>query len=70
MNIAKLIESLPRVEQKKIWSVLDENLELVQYVASKDNRRRTAQKYIAKKYPNRNLILRFSHCKGLMTIPQ
>lgn len=69
-HINDFIRSLPRIVEKKVWKVLDENGTIVQYVGSTDNRKTTAQKYINEKYPDRVLKLTFSHFKGLMTIPQ
>jgi len=69
-HINDFLRSLPKIRQKKVWKVIDENGTIVQYVGSTDNRKRTAQKYIDEKYPSRTLRLVFSHFKGLMTIPQ
>ncbi len=67
-HINDFITSLPKIEKKKVWRVLDENGAVVQFVASTDNRKITAQKYIDEKYPQRDLTLLFSHFNGLITI--
>jgi hypothetical protein len=51
-----------------VWKVVDENGAVVQFVGSTDNRKSTAQKYIDDKYPGKDLILLFSHFKGLITL--
>ena len=70
MSVNGLIASLPRIEEKKVWKVVDKNGTVVQYVGSTDNRKRTAQAYINSKYPGQELNLVFSHFKGMMAIPQ
>jgi hypothetical protein len=67
-HINDFIGSLPRIVQRKVWKVTDENGTVVQYVGATDNRKRTAQKYIDGKYPGRSLNLTFSHFRGLMTL--
>lgn len=69
-HINDFIQSLPRIVQKKIWKVVDENGTVVQGVSATDNRKSTAQKYIDEKYPNRVLKLTFSHFGDLITIPR
>jgi hypothetical protein len=64
------IDSLPRIVEKKIWNVLDENGDVVQGVSASDNRKSTAQKYIDGKYPGRNLTLKFGGYRGYITIPR
>ena len=70
MNENDLIASLPRIVEKRVWKVMDENGAVVQCVASTDNRQSTAQKYIDGKYPGRALSLTFSHFNGLITLPR
>jgi hypothetical protein len=70
MHVNDFIGSLPKIRQRKVWKVLDSDGTIVQYVGATDNRKRTAQKYIDKKYPDRVLKLTFSHFRGLITIPQ
>jgi hypothetical protein len=62
------INSLPRIVQKKVWKVTDENGTVVQYVGSTDNRKSSAQAYIDDKYVGQSLTLTFSHFKGLTTL--
>jgi hypothetical protein len=69
MHINDFIGSLPKIREKKIWKVTDSNGTVVQYVSASDNRKTTAQKYINEKYPDRDLTLTFSHCKGFVTLP-
>jgi hypothetical protein len=69
MHVNDFIRSLPKITQKKVWKVLDENNTVVQYVGATDNRKATAQKYINAKYPDRILRLTFSHYNGLITLP-
>lgn len=70
MHVNDFIGSLPRIVEKKVWKVTDQDGTVVQYVGSTDNRKRTAQAYIDSKYPGKNLTLTFSHFKGLMTLPR
>ena len=67
-SVNEFIRSLPRIVQKKVWKVVDENGTVVQGVSATDNRKSTAQKYIDEKYPNRVLKLTFSHFNGLITV--
>ena len=69
-HINDFIGSLPRIVEKKIWNVLDENGNVVQGVSATDNRKSTAQKYIDGKYPGRNLTLKFGGYRGYITIPR
>lgn len=69
-HINSFISSLPKMVQKKVWKVTDENGTVVQYVGATDNRKSTAQVYINEKYPNRVLKLTFSHFKGFIAIPR
>jgi hypothetical protein len=68
MSVNGFIASLPKIQKKKVWKVVDSAGTVVQYVGSTDNRKSTAEKYIWGKYPDRkDLVLKFSHFKGLMT---
>ncbi len=69
-HINSFISSLPKIVQKKVWKVSDKNGTVVQYVGATDNRKSTAQKYIDEKYPSQDLVLTFSHFKGMITIPR
>jgi hypothetical protein len=64
MHVNDFISSLPRIEKKKVWKVVDANGNVIQGVGSTDNLKSTAQKYIDSKYPGQNLTLVFSHFKG------
>lgn len=70
MHVNDFISSLPKITQKKVWKVTDTDGTVVQYVGSTDNRKSTAQAYINEKYPNRVLLLTFSHFNGLITLPR
>lgn len=70
MHVNDFIRSLPKIEQKKVWKVVDENGAVVQFVGSTDNRKDTAQEYIDEKYPNQTLTLTFSHFNGMIAIPR
>lgn len=67
-SVNEFIRSLPKIVEKKIWKVSDKDGTVVQYVGSTDNRKSTAQQYINDKYPGRELVLTFSHFKGLITV--
>jgi hypothetical protein len=69
-HINSFISSLPKIVQKKVWKVTDQDGTVVQYVGATDNRKSTAQKYIDEKYPSQDLVLTFSHFKGMITIPR
>ena len=69
-HVNDFIASLPRIVEKKIWNVSDENGNLVQGVSASDNLKRTAQKYIDGKYPGRRMTLKFAGCRGYITIPR
>lgn len=69
-HINDFIGSLPRMVAKKIWNVYDEQGNLVQGVSASDNLKRTAQKYIDEKYPDRIMRLKFAGTKGYITLPR
>jgi hypothetical protein len=69
-HINDFIGSLPRIVEKKIWKVTDTDGTVVQWCSASDNLKRTAQKYIDGKYPNRTLKLTFVGCRGYITIPR
>jgi hypothetical protein len=69
-SINSFIATLPKIVEKKVWKVTDQNGTVVQYVGATDNRKSTAQKYIDEKYPSQDLVLTFSHFKGMVTIPR
>lgn len=60
-NYAKtydLLAHLPRIRKRKIWQVIIDDT-VVQLVGATDNRKATAEKYIASKYPNVQFTLKF-----------
>ena len=67
-SVNDFIGSLPKIVQKKVWKVTDQNGTVVQYVGATDNRESSAQAYIDEKYVGQKLILTFSHFKGLMAL--
>lgn len=69
-SVNGFIDSLPRIVEKKIWKVLDNDGTVVQCVSASDNRKSTAQKYIDNKYPDRTLTLTFDRKEGYITIPR
>ena len=69
-HINSFIASLPKMVQKKVWKVTDENGTVVQYVGATNNKKYTAQEYINEKYPGRVLKLTFSHFNGFIAIPR
>jgi hypothetical protein len=69
-SVNDFIGSLPKIVQKKVWKVTDQNGTVVQYVGATDNRESTAQVYINEKYPDRVLTLTFSHFNGMITTPR
>ena len=69
-HINDFISSLPRIVAKKIGNVYDEQGNLVQGVSASDNLKRTAQKYIDEKYPNRVMRLKFAGTRGDIVLPR
>jgi hypothetical protein len=69
-HINDFINTLPKVVQKKVWKVTDQNGTVVQYVGSTDNRKSTAQVYIDNKYDRKDLTLTFSHFNGMIALPR
>ena len=67
-SVNDFIGSLPKIVEKKVWKVTDQNGTVVQYVGATDNRESSAQAYIDEKYVGQKLVLTFSHFKGLMTL--
>ncbi len=61
-HINDFIGSLPKIRKRRIWNVLM-NGTVVQGVSASDNRKATAQAYIASKYPGQAFTLQFSHWK-------
>lgn len=69
-SVNGFINSLPKIVKKKVWKVLDENGNVVQYVGSTDNRKATAERYIDEKYPSKYYALTFSHFNGMIAVPR
>ena len=69
-SVNDFIGSLPKIVQKKVWKVTDQDGTVVQCVGATDNRESTAQAYINEKYPDRVLTLTFSHFNGMIAIPR
>ena len=67
-SVNSFISSLPKIVQKKVWKVTDQNGTVIQYVGATDNRKSSAQAYINEKYVGQSLTLTFSHFKGLMAL--
>ena len=53
-----ILANLPRIRKRKIWEVYIDG-KLVQLVGATDNRKATAERYIAGKYPNVQFTLKF-----------
>lgn len=57
-SVSDFIGSLPKIRKRKIWSVIIDG-KVVQGVSATDNRKETAQAYIASKYPGQVFTLKF-----------
>ena len=55
-SVREFIGSLPRVPSRKVWNVVMDG-QVVQGVSALDNRRETAEAYIASKYPDQSFEL-------------
>jgi len=53
-----ILANLPRIRKRKIWEVYIDG-KLVQLVGATDNRKATAERYIAGKYPDVQFTLKF-----------
>jgi hypothetical protein len=62
MSVNGFIGSLPKIRKRRIWNVVIDG-KVVQGVSATDNKRSTAEKYIAEKYPNTQFTLVFSRWK-------
>jgi len=69
-HINSLLNTLPKIVQKKVWKVTDSTGTVVQYVGATDNRKSTAQQYINQKHDRTDLVLTFSHFNGMITLPR
>jgi hypothetical protein len=57
-HINDFIASLPKIRRKRVWNVVIDG-KVVQGVTASDNKKSTAEKYIAQKYPNTQFTLVF-----------
>jgi hypothetical protein len=57
-NVNSFINSLPKIRKRRIWSVAIDGT-IVQHVSATDNRKSTAESYIADKYPGKEFVLTF-----------
>lgn len=62
MSVNELLAGLPKIRKRRIWSVIIDG-KVVQGVSATDNRKATAEAYIASKYPGQVFTLKFSHWK-------
>lgn len=62
LSVNGLIASLPKIRKRRIWNVII-NGTVVQGVSASDNKRTTAEKYIASKYPGQAFTLEFARWK-------
>jgi hypothetical protein len=67
-SVNGFIRSLPRMVKKKVWKAVELDGTVVQYVSATDNRELTAHRYINEKYPDKVLLLKFSHYKGYIAV--
>jgi hypothetical protein len=58
ISVNDFISSLPKIRKRKIWNVIIDG-KVVQGVSATDNRKETAQAYIASKYPGQVFTLKF-----------
>ena len=58
-NVNDLIASLPRIRRRRVWKVVIDG-KVVQGVSATDNRKETAEAYIASKYPGQAFELVFA----------
>lgn len=59
INTNEFIASLPRIRRRRIWNVIIDG-KVVQGVSATDNRRSSAEAYIASKYPGQAFKLVFA----------
>jgi hypothetical protein len=62
ISVNSFIASLPKIRKRRIWNVVIDG-KIVQGVSATDNRKSTAEKYIAEKYPNTQFTLVFREWK-------
>lgn len=56
MSVNDLLRSLPRPRKRRMWNVVIDGT-VVQGVSASDDRKETAQAYIASKYPGKTFDL-------------
>ena len=62
-SVNDLIRSLPRPRgRRRVWNVIIDGV-VVQGVSASDNRKSTAEAYIAQKYPGQSFTLVFARWK-------
>ncbi|NDB60547.1 hypothetical protein EB001_19175 [bacterium] len=61
-SVNGFIGSLPKIRKRRIWNVVIDG-QVVQGVGATDNRKSTAEAYIAKKYPGQKFTLIFREWK-------
>lgn len=62
VHVNDWIASLPKIRRRRIWNVIIDG-QIVQGVSATDNRKATAEAYIAAKYPGKVFTLQFSRWK-------
>lgn len=59
MSVDGLLASLPKIRKRRIWNVVMDG-KTIQGVSATDNRKETAQAYIASKFPGKEFTLVFA----------
>ena len=62
VNVNDWIGSLPKIRRRRVWNVIIDG-KVVQGVSATDNRKATAEAYIAAKYPGQAFTLVFARWK-------
>lgn len=62
VNVNDWIGSLPKIRRRRVWNVIIDG-KVVQGVSATDNRKATAEAYIAAKYPSQAFTLVFARWK-------
>ena len=58
-SVSDILASLPKIRRRRIWNVMIDG-KIVQGVSATDNRKSTAEAYIATKYPGQSFKLVFA----------
>ena len=58
MSVNGFLANLPKIPMRKVWNVIIDG-KVVQGVSASDNRKSTAEAYIANKYPGKEFTLVF-----------